>query len=131
MGCGCGSKRATDVYEENETPGNPEALASQLNKVKEKKENKETIPPEMQNTTLLQIQPSVIDGSRINDTGSEINNTCAQCEDPDSKKYALSCSHGFCAACAKQQTENQLKKKRGNIEFFCHICRAPKNLSTS
>ncbi len=115
MGCGCGNKRDPSAYADESTlhPASDTHLL---------------LRPDSHNTaantsSMNNLQPGALDNSTAEQT------KCPECEDPKQKKHTLDCSHGLCLACAKLQLEAQLKRRQGNIEFFCKTCRAPKNLS--
>ena len=58
--------------------------------------------------------------------------SCMSCADPDKTKHFLDCSHGLCKNCCKTQLKELIRKgQRGNLEFFCKICKVNKALSKS
>jgi hypothetical protein len=146
MGCGCGTKRPTDVYmsdvgqQELTTLERPKSVLEQkpdaeqgsvqkpelVQKASEvtsatqvAKESKTVLTRNMETTNLSGLGPTFEDSK------------CLQCEDSNNTLHMLECSHGLCPNCAKQQIEAMLLRKHGLIEFMCKSCKAPKALSNS
>jgi len=72
-------------------------------------------------------EAATIQGSFIDNEGE---NKCLQCvSSTPQKSHTLDCTHSLCMNCAREQLENQLRTKVGNIIFYCKTCKAPKNLS--
>ncbi len=117
MGCGCSNKRDVAAYvdESKSLPASAMAL----------KKPEATLTG--LNTTSMNNLPLVPAG--VLDFSTCEQNKCMGCEDTKQKKNTLDCSHGLCIPCTRQQLGIQLKRRKGNIEFFCRTCHAPKGLS--
>ena len=126
MGCGSGRKSQPPKIEaQNGAPASGSAPPSNVLKVvmDNSKGGKNG-----EGTSLTKEAPT-IQGSFV-ETMEENSNKCLRCTSTDtSKTHALDCTHNLCLDCARNQVEQQMKTKQGNIIYFCKTCNAPKNLS--